>query len=100
MKTTKRSATKRITTEPKRFELTVKMPGLEAALVGMVQAAIAHAAAERAAPSAGDDERLALAQASQALDEDRQRLAWEEHRFRVREWEARQKLLEAGKSAY
>jgi hypothetical protein len=37
--TTKRSTTKRITTEPKRFELTVKMPGLEAALVGLVTVA-------------------------------------------------------------
>ena len=46
MKTTKRSATKRITTEPKRFELTVKMPGLEAALVALV--ATARDAVERA----------------------------------------------------
>lgn len=85
---------------PERVELTLNMPGLEQALVGLVQAAIAHAEQEHVTPDPHEAERLKLEAARIALYEDRQKLAWAEHRHRVREWEGRQKLLEQGKSAY
>ena len=86
--------------EAQNLTLTVRMPGLEGALIGMVSAAMEHAQRDTATSHTDDAARLKLAQASQALDEDRQKLAWAEHNFRVREWEEKQKLLAAGKSTY
>lgn len=71
--------------------LTLSMPGLEDALGTLMKLAVEHASRESRNDGPFEERRLAMEEARIEIDRDRQKLAWEELRLRVAEFETRKR---------